>query len=101
MDEEIVFVLGFIVLLVGFFVGGTAFTVNHLTFPGEIASIETLRSSVQDKHINEKDHIFSAVVECNRNISSTKKYRKIWWSKLFLPKGWDSVEPIIIQKDIK
>ena len=99
MDKyDLIFIIAIVAGFLIFF-GGVVFTINHLSFPGEIAQIESLRSQVQNRYINEKDHVFSEIVENNMQIESNKKYRTLWWSKLFLPSGWDDVEPIEIYKE--
>jgi len=101
MFKDIFLPIGIVIFIFFGFLSGLIITVNHANFYGEIAQIESLRSQVQNRYINEKDHVFSEIVENNMQIESTKKYRTLWWSKLFLPSGWDDVQPIEIYKEAK
>jgi hypothetical protein len=68
----------------------------ELSFPGELAQIEQLRSDVTKVSTGSNEDVIGQVTAANQTIALNQRYRKIWWSHMFVASGWDEVEPIVI-----
>ena len=67
---------------------------NYISFPGNVAEIERIRQDVAVLDENERKTIIRQIIEVSRIIESKKVYNQLWWSRVFVPNGWDKIKPI-------
>lgn len=71
-------------------------TASRLAFPGERAEIESVRRDIASARAGSDEDVVGQAVELNRRIASAKEYNARWWADIFIPDGWDAIEPIAI-----
>jgi hypothetical protein len=69
---------------------------NELAVPGQLAAIEQLREDVKRVADSQSEDVIGQVTQWNQEIRSAKRYREIWWGRMFTPDEWESVEVITI-----
>lgn len=84
------------------FIGGVSLAVIMLVFrlscPGDIAAIEQLRVDVSRIQEAASHEVLGQVTKWNQTIAMYKRYRGLWWSRLFVPSAWDAVREITVPK---
>jgi len=85
----------FVCLIVATTVYLVGLGIKRMTFPGERASIESLRSDllkVGSQAIGED--VLGQATQWNQIIREHQAYNRMWWSDLIVPDGWDEIEPL-------
>jgi uncharacterized membrane protein len=65
----------------------------------EVARIETLRRSVATVPDSLSHAIYVEAIQHNQTIAEMKEWRRIWWSRDFVNRRWESIEPIALRKE--
>ncbi|MFH2046523.1 MAG: hypothetical protein ABIK92_15405 [Pseudomonadota bacterium] len=94
MDIAIIIVLT-IIGFITFVVLVTILSVR-LKFPGQLASIEQLKNDIQRVGNKQSHEVIAQVTKWNQAIASAKKYRTLWWAKIFFASGWEHINEIKI-----
>lgn len=97
MFKELAVVMGGVIIAIVLVVYLMIMAGNHLSFPGEQAEIEQLRSDAAKIDTNSSEDVAGQVAEVNRKIASMQKYNKLWYSALLVPNEWENIEPISIR----
>ena len=69
---------------------------NFISFPAEIAKIESLRLSASEMQ-QWGDHVQGQVAAANSKIAENQRYNQMPIICLVIPNGWEEVEPIEIR----
>lgn len=92
-------------LLIGSIVGGAALLLfaiasigSRITFPADVADIESLRASAANVDPQQAEDVIGQVVEVNRSIAANRAWNKVPIISITVPNGWDNVEPIPVPK---
>lgn len=92
-------IVGICVLTALFIAVSTVLIVGtRLSVPGDLSQIEQLRSDVARLTGEERQNAVGQAVRTNQMIRSKQTYRKLWWSKPYVPKQWESVELIDVER---
>jgi len=68
--------------------------VPRLMLPGQLAQIEQLRKDAAKVDATAANEVLGQVAKLNQAIAVAKRYRGIWWSRIFVPRPWEDVEEI-------
>lgn len=84
-------------LIVAIFCGMAA-GIQRLTFPGEVAEIEQIRSDSTHLNPATAEDVVGQITAWNQHIRSKKAYNNLWWSGWAIPDGWDDIQYIPVPK---
>jgi len=95
-EQKAVMVLGGVVLafVLGFI--GLVREIQELLIPGQLAKIEQLREDVVRVGSGANRNVIGQVTQWNQEIRAAKRYRMVWWGRLWKPEEWESVDVIKI-----
>lgn len=95
-DVELLATIGTVLLAIFLASIGMAIGIFELSFPGELAQIEQLREDVGRVDRMSNEDVIGQVTSWNQKIKALRRYRQIWWGRIFIPEEWESVEVIEI-----
>lgn len=70
--------------------------ISHTTFPGEVASIEQLRSDAPKTACQNAEDVVGQVTAANQAIMAAKAYDRVPLFGLAVPDGWRHIQTIDI-----
>lgn len=95
MKSFVVFTLCMVFGLAAVF-GSVMSVVNRLNFPAEAAAIESLRADAALVCVSQSEDVVGQVTAANQNIAGWRAYNDNLLLDIFIPDGWDRIEPIAI-----
>lgn len=90
----------FVCLVVATMVALLVLGITHMTFPGERASIESLRSDllkVGGQAVGED--VLGQATQWNQIIRERQAYNRTWWAGWAIPDGWNEIKPLPMPKE--
>jgi hypothetical protein len=85
-------------LLIAMLIGVIAFVDNYVTYVASVAQIEQLRVDLANTNIAESEDVVGQATEFNQQISTAQMWNDVLFVQLFIPNGWDAVQPLQVQR---
>jgi hypothetical protein len=76
--------------------GGAQSIINRLQYQGTAAAIESLRQDAAKVCVSQSEDVVGQVTLANQNIAKMRAYNNNPLLDVFIPDGWDRIEPIAI-----
>ena len=67
-----------------------------LSFPGDLAAIESVRHDAQEVSGIEAQGVYALAAKWNASIRTNQAMNHQWWSGWVIPDEWDAIDPIAI-----
>jgi len=77
---------------------GLLWALPFISFPAEVARIESVRDAVQKVLPGKAEDIMGQALDINKTIAVKQTYNKFWWADRFIPDGWDYIKKIDVSR---